>query len=65
MLTHSKIKELQAILSYNTALIITGVRPEEERALASERASQSAVNTVIHLIFARCSAILVCGPLGK
>ena len=59
MLTHSKIKELQAILSYNTALIITGVRPEDERA------SQSAVNTVIHLIFARCSAILVCGPLGK
>ena len=59
MLTHSKIIELQAILSYNTALIITGVRPEDQRA------SRGAVNPVIHLIFARCSAILVCGPLGK
>jgi hypothetical protein len=39
-------------------IIITGVRPEDERALASSRG-------VILLIFARSSAILVCGPLGK
>ena len=43
-------------------IIITGVRPEDEQALASE---SRAVNPVIHLIFARCCAIVVCWLLGK
>ena len=30
-----------------------------------QRASRGAINPVIHLIFARCSVILVCQPLGK
>ena len=38
-------------------MIITGVRLEDERALVCE---SRYFNPVIHLIFARCSVILVC-----
>ena len=56
---------LDQLMRYRTdtlVLIITCVRPEDKQAL---EISQGAVNPIIHLIFASCSAILVCGPLGK
>ena len=42
---------------YIPVIIITGVRPEDSKL------SQGAVNPVIYLIFARCSANLNYGPL--
>ena len=33
--------------------------------MSASELSRGAVNPVIHLIFARCSVILVCWPLGK
>ena len=40
--------------------------PEDKWTLESKsRGSQGAIDPVIHLVFARCSVILVCGALGK